>query len=360
MHSISHEAERSMIGRLLERLSSSFRSPATTENHAGSAVLPIAADVAIPEAAPFPQPTPAVAGPDQAAAVERAEHRFRQEFNERSEALRESLPDEMKRDDAPALLESLGAGMDVVIRQPPLAAQEALAMCRNTEASIGQIVALFQRDPILTQALLRQANSSYYARGGGTCISMLDAAVRVGTKGAYNVLLGSMVEGMLCRPGGSFGTMLNEVWTHMVRTAPIARRIGPAFGVGSEPAFALGLLHDMGKLVLFERISALRSDRRRDVRLSPTFVRWALRRLHEPLGALAVLRWGLGEEAAAAVARHHRQPPPEAGNPRSEVIFVAERADLAEVAGRKLDLEEVWTVGELTGNRQETAALLGL
>jgi HD-like signal output (HDOD) protein len=295
---------------------------------------------------------------DSHLAVEAAEARFRQEFNERSEALRESLPEDMKRSDAPAVLESLKAGMDVVIRQPPLAAQEALSLSRNPEASIAQIVQLFQRDPMLTQALLRQANTTFYARGGGACISLLDAAVRVGTKGAHNVLLACMVEGMLCRPGGPFGLMLNQVWTHMVRTAPVARRLAPAFGIGSEPAFSLGLLHDIGKLVLFDRISGLRSEQRRDVKLSPDFMRWALRRLHEPLGALAVLRWGLGEEAATAVAGHHRQPPPETPDPRSEVIFVAERVDLADLARRRLDLDELWSVGELCGSLKDAERIL--
>ena len=68
---------------------------------------------------------------------------------------------------------------------------------------------------------------------------------------------------MVSRPGGELDTMAQQVWNHMVRVAPLARDLSGAFGVGPEQAFLLGLLHDVGKLVVFDRITELRTVQRR-------------------------------------------------------------------------------------------------
>ena len=67
-------------------------------------------------------------------------------------------------------------------------------------------------------------------------------------------------------------------------------------GVDTDTAFSLGLLHDVGKLVLFHHISDLRRARRREITLSEKFLTLALASLHEPLGGLAVLEWDLDEK----------------------------------------------------------------
>ena len=97
----------------------------------------------------------------------------------------------------------------------------------------------------------------------------------------------------------------------MQRTAPVARAIAPAFGVDAETAYSLALLHDVGKLVVFDHVSRLRHDHRRELKMPDLFFRQLLAHLHEPLGGLAVLRWDLGADAARAVAEHHRRPVPE-------------------------------------------------
>jgi len=71
--------------------------------------------------------------------------------------------------------------------------------------------------------------------------------------------------------------------------------------------------------------------------------------LHEPLGGLAVLEWGMDEKAALVVANHHRQSKPEPEDILTEVIFLAERIDVAEQRGQTLDIEPLWKAAELTG-----------
>jgi HD-like signal output (HDOD) protein len=272
--------------------------------------------------------------------------------------LLEELPPPMQDTDAPAVLGALAEDVAGMLRQPPVAAQRALAATRDSNGSVVELVRLFEGDPSLTQALLRHANSAYYSVRHGRCLSLPTAVERIGTAGVENVVLDSMIHAMFCRPGGSYDRLVQQVWSHMVRTAPIARRIAPAFGVEPERAFTLALLHDAGKLVLFDRISTYRKERRREVDVPHHLLLWALKRLHEPLGGLATLGWGLEEEAVRAIATHHREPPPEGDDRLSEVVFLAEKVDLASLASEHFNLDALWTVGRLSADIREVREIL--
>ena len=149
----------------------------------------------------------------------------------------------------------LAARPSMTIRQLPLAAQRALAMLGD-EASTASLALLFEKDPAITQSLLVRANSAYYNPTGKRVLSMSNAITRLGHGGVRNVLIQNSLQGLVCRPGGALDAMVEQAWSHMVRTAPLARAIAPDFGVDGEKAFALGLLHDVGKLVTFDRLTA--------------------------------------------------------------------------------------------------------
>jgi HD-like signal output (HDOD) protein len=254
--------------------------------------------------------------------------------------------------DAPRFLDSLLESFEAVVRQPPLAAQRALSISRDPNAAASRLVSLVEGDPGLGQALLRYANSAYYATGGGRVVSLHGAVQRVGTSGVHNVVLKTMVDGMLCRPGSAYQELVNLTWQHMVRVAPIARSLAPAFGGSSDEAYALGLLHDVGKLVIFDRLGELRATLRRDVAFPRPILSVVLRSLHEPLGALAALQWGLGAGVAHAIGGHHRSPVPEIHDPRCELLFVSERVDLARARGAEIDLDAWWRDGILLTSRE--------
>jgi putative nucleotidyltransferase with HDIG domain len=181
---------------------------------------------------------------------------------------------------------------------------------------------------------------------------------RIGVAGARAVVLASCVDGLLSHPGGEYNAMASDVWSHMVRTAPMARSVASAFAADPDEAFAIALLHDVGKLIIFDRISTLRATRRRSISLPPAFVHQLLQRLHEPLGALAALQWGMGDRAAAAIGTHHRGASTPARDSLAEAIFVAEQADHAMRKNIPFDVDLLWANGRLTGSPARAAGAL--
>jgi HD-like signal output (HDOD) protein len=304
---------------------------------------------------PHDPPAPAAA-PSPSSEAARAG--LRRTLEARCRILLDSSSLEVLSTDVPSLVGAILDPREAVIRQPPLAAQRALAVVRNPRSSIADIAALFEQDPSLARDLLKAANSAYYAYDREPVLSITQALQRVGQGAVEGLILAEMVHGLLCRPGSTYAPLLEDVWSHMTRTAERSRRLGWVFEVDPDAAFTVGLLHDLGKLVIIDHLSSLRSRLHREARIPDAFLETLLDRAHEPIGGLAVLGWKLGVEAALAIATHHREPPPEAADRMSELVHVADLVDHAIHRETRLDLDRVWRVGELTADVTAVRAVL--
>lgn len=250
--------------------------------------------------------------------------------------------------DAAAILELLSGSPDTIIRQLPAAARASLSLCDDPSLSRWQFAEKLSSDPALVQAVLRTANSAAFGAGKEPVIGIEPALDRIGIGGARAIIFANAVDGALSRPGGEFNDMASDVWNHMVRTAPLARALAPLFSTDPDEAFSIALLHDVGKLVIFDRISVLRTTKRRDVQLSAGFVRDLLNDLHEPLGASALEAWGMGARSARAIGAHHRRTSDGEPNALAEVVCVAELSDHAARRNVPLDLQRIWFDAHIT------------
>lgn len=269
-----------------------------------------------------------------------------------------SFPERGKWPDATELLALLASPADKVIRQLPAAARDAIALCDNVALSRSELGAKLGQDPSLVQALLKQANSAFHGAGLPSVLRVDAAVDRVGITATRAIVMASCVDGLLSKPGAQYDAMLTSVWTHMVNTGHLARLIAPKLGADVEEAFAVALLHDVGKLVIFDCISALRTSKRSAVALPHDWLSSLIEHLHEPLGAVAVQRWGLGPRAADAIGSHHRRERPALRHPLAETLFVAERADHAMRTNTRFDFEGVWNLGHIWGSRSDVETVL--
>ncbi len=257
-------------------------------------------------------------------------------------ALRERYPHrDSPRDHAERLLVKLAVDLELAVWQPSPAAQEALAIIGDPDGDPAALVRVLQRDAALEQGVLRLAGCALFA--GGAPASVDDAVRRLGAQGVPVAVLAGLAESLQQRTGGPYEPMAQQVWAHLVRTGPRARAMARAFGVATQEAYLLGLVHDVGKLVLFDLLSALHQELRRDLQLPDGLGEEALDLLHEPIGGLALLRWGVDARLAWAVANHHRREPVEGRESRSELLYVAERTG----RGRAPDVERLIEEGGL-------------
>lgn len=259
------------------------------------------------------------------------------------------------RTQAERLLLRLSRDHEMVVRQPPPAAQDALAVAANPECELPHLVQIIERDPTLTRGLMRHASSAMFAAAAAPA-SIDDATRRLGAKGVQIAVLAGMAEGLMARGGGPYSPLAEQAWAAMVRVGPLARALARAVAVPAHEAFLLGLLHDIGTLVLYDLLDTLRTEIGHGAELPAAFVADAVRELHEPLGGLTLLCWGIDPRAAWAVAHHHRRQPPVDPDRRSELIFLAQHLDAALVARETPPVEQWFTEGQLTVSRESVAA----
>lgn len=251
--------------------------------------------------------------------------------------------------DVDALLRDLAAFQPSMIRQPMGAAQKVLDLLNRENYSGAEIARVIESDPAVAEALLRHANATWYEEDGAPPVaSLVAAARRVGARGVHAAVMTVIMEGGCIRPGAGLDDLARRVWDHMVRVAPMARQLAHGFGGDPDTAFTLGLCHDVGKLILFERIGELRKRLRRELTFPTGFLSAALKELHEPMGGLAALGWGLPPTFAMSIASHHRNPPPDHRDPLGEAVFIVERLDLLIHDNQPFDLEALWKQGRIT------------
>lgn len=122
-------------------------------------------------------------------------------------------------------------------------------MTEDPASEMAQVSRSIQADPALTAKILRVANSSYY--GMKQYVGTLKLAlVILGVREIRNIVLGISVFETLRVKGDDVRTG-QEIWSHSLRVAGIAKNLGAEIGLGLQgEEFITGLLHDIGKMVL--------------------------------------------------------------------------------------------------------------
>ncbi|MDR1520275.1 MAG: HDOD domain-containing protein [Planctomycetota bacterium] len=216
----------------------------------------------------------------------------------------------------------------------PVVMAKLVGIIARPETSASDIAGVLSRDPGLVTRILKQVNSSYY--GFPRRIATITSAVVIlGFRQILNIAMSSLVFNNFVA-GARAGLDINGLWLHSLGAAflssAIARRVAPR---NAEDAFICGLLHDLGKFVMF------RNDADNAVRVNELAVRDGIlsleaeRRLlpydHAGLGAAALERWNL-PPAIVDIVRFHHDP---LAAP-AEAVLPACVANFADLAARAL------------------------
>lgn len=238
-----------------------------------------------------------------------------------------------------------GNALDEAVRRdlqaiPPMkpVLLEVLAELSRQTASAASVARLIVREPALSAAVLRLANSSAYSPAT-RITSVEQAAAYVGLSALRATLLASELKPLLqVAPsearGASVARAAEEIWTHSLVVAQLAERLAGRFDADRGLCGTLAILHDLGKLVILharttEVHAALNTPAAGDEsRLARE--RRVLGTDHADLGAHLAARWGLPDVLVAAIRAHHaphRFPAVGGDDPAMEravaVVFVA-------------------------------------
>ena len=222
---------------------------------------------------------------------------------------------------------------------PPIsqAALKLVNLLEQASISNDEIVEVIKCDNVLTAKLLRACNSPYF--GLDEPVSSVDQAVlMLGHQQILHIVLTLAFGSAMVVPLPGYAVEANELWRHSLITATAAEIVASEaydLNVEAPVAFTVGLLHDIGKLVMSQAITPeIQHEIRQLVEQHGCSRTEAERNIlgadHGEIGACLLKNWNLPEEILEAVANHHHP----VCDPRPKLSVITHVANcLAHLAG---------------------------
>lgn len=210
---------------------------------------------------------------------------------------------------------------EIRLASPPEIFLKISQIIEDPSKTVHDAERVIEHDPGLAARLLRLVNSAFY--GFPRRIASVSHAVSlIGLNELRDLVLATVVVERFGKLPNQLMSM-REFWRVSVRGALLARELSKAFA-GMESTFVCGLLHEIGRLVVYARIPELARAALLLAKAENLEESVAERRIygfdHYQLAAELLRRWQLPEVIVTTLRCHGR--PREAGNFSRETALV--------------------------------------
>lgn len=207
----------------------------------------------------------------------------------------------------------------------PAIVMELIQCMGDPNANVEQLAVKISHDQALASKTLRLANSSFYGLSRQVT-SISEATTILGLRTVRSIATAAGLVGGFSRQGGASFDFA-AFWRHSIGTALCARSVAQAARLDEDTAFTLGLLHDIGRLVLATRYSeqyaAAMAYRQTQDCLNLEAEQFVLGTDHTVVGGLIAEHWNFAPAIVAAITGHHGPPQTPAKN-LTDVVHVAD------------------------------------
>lgn len=206
------------------------------------------------------------------------------------------------------LLVSHFDGHDVTL--PPLlhVAEVLLPKLSDPNCDLRKVASGLSEDQVIAAAVLRMANSPLY-RGLNKITALRPAVSRLGTRAVRMLLMHESLRAATFSHKKGTNDLAKAIWRRSLACACIMRSLAEFTGTDQEEAFLIGLLHDIGNVVVL-RI-AFGSQFAPRYEIDEDVFEYLCHETHQEFGELIAKAWALPPNLAAIVSDHHAHPTPE-------------------------------------------------
>jgi HD-like signal output (HDOD) protein len=192
----------------------------------------------------------------------------------------------------------------------PALYKEVVEEATSPNGSLNRVGEIMSRDVAMSAKILQIVNSSFFGLPQHVT-TPIRAVNLLGLEIVKSLILSVKIFSQFGRselPGYS----MTNLWNHSISTGIVAKAIAKEGGIGTgmlDEAFAAGLLHDVGKLVLLDELPEKCSEIS-EIVSSANCRLWEaeqeiLGTTHAQIGAYLMGIWGLSESSVEAIAFHH-------------------------------------------------------
>lgn len=207
----------------------------------------------------------------------------------------------------------------------PAVVLELIQSLGDSHISAEQLAVKISHDQAIAAKTLRLANSSFYGLPRQVT-SIAEATAILGLRTLRSVATAAGLVGGFANSRCK-GFDFDAFWRHSIGTALTARALAKRVRLDEDAAFTLGLVHDIGRLVLVssyedEYAQAIAYQIEHDC-LMHAAERHHFGVDHADVGGVIAEHWHFAPEIVAAISCHHR-PPPSKTKGLTDLVHVAD------------------------------------
>jgi HD-like signal output (HDOD) protein/DNA-binding response OmpR family regulator len=185
---------------------------------------------------------------------------------------------------------------------------EIVAMSSSPRGSMGDLVAVLKKDPVVAARVLQVANSARFATERPMVATLEEAVRNLGQSAVRNIAT-SVGVFEICPTRSADAVELVRCWQHAFAVAAVMDRLLPDVG-GVGVAHLVGLCHDLGEIVLrqyfpLERNAAVAEAAATERPLRQTLAKMLGMSHHDFVGVV-LARLGLPEPIVKPIREFHR------------------------------------------------------
>ncbi len=151
-------------------------------------------------------------------------------------------------------LDSVLSNPQAVLSSLPVLPQSVVtltSMLNKDDFNVDAFVEVVEQEPGIASELIKLANSAQYKRGEKEVTDLTQAFMLIGATGISEHILGRFIRQMTRVSPIYFKLFGDKIWQHSNETASLAKQLAGIQGGDKEAAFLAGLMHDVGKMVIF-------------------------------------------------------------------------------------------------------------
>lgn len=210
----------------------------------------------------------------------------------------------------------------------PSVIPKLLQSLRDPNSSATDYVKIINKDPTLSAAVLRLANSVFFNPTPNKINSIETAVVKLGIEGLRGVLSAAVMQPVIQRKSYYYNEFGHKLWTHSVCCAVAAEQIARRRQLEPFKAYLLGLVHDIGKITIFSELSTQFRDNEAPDSSQPGYAAFAplMQTTSEALSCTVARDWALPDELCEALQQQVNLQPGKKLSPYAYVLYLANLA----------------------------------
>ncbi len=193
----------------------------------------------------------------------------------------------------------------------PTVVMEVLRIVNDVNGSPNDLQDYILKDQTLTAKVLKMANSSFYMQSR-QIVTIKDALRVLGFNTLKSIVYALSTSDIFNRDLPGYGYGKSGLWKHSMLVGVMSQKIAAKAGMPSsqcEEAFVAGLLHDIGKLVLFHYFKEVSAEEQKAFasRTVMDVEKQYCQFDHTEVGQKIAHSWNLPKLIASTIA-HHQEP----------------------------------------------------